>query len=317
MQRYRLLRNNRESGPYSQQDLIDLGLKAYDLIWMEGKSSSWKYPSEVESLKPFAPPATDDFYVLFHTPKLAHQDKAPASITTTSTTTTPKIASRRYVSVILPTSVPDFVASTPKPSSQSVIQAKEEHLTEIFKDDSKIAVPETIPYKSNFRYLIAAAFLVLLATGIYFGTAPENVPADHPDIADQLPGSMVSLTSTVSETGEKSNDPSDPPALRPNKLLEFAAVKRFVQVSPADYQVGFFGGIAGLHITVKNSGMSRLTNIVIAVDYIVSNKSIHHTEKITIPAIDPQKSITVAAPDSYEGIAIQTRVIGVNDLLAN
>ncbi|MBL7745663.1 MAG: hypothetical protein JNN00_19485 [Chitinophagaceae bacterium] len=55
MANYLLLRNNKESGPYSLDDLMQMGLKAYDLVWVQGKSAAWRYPSEVEELKPFAP----------------------------------------------------------------------------------------------------------------------------------------------------------------------------------------------------------------------------------------------------------------------
>src|SRR3954452_8979749 len=55
MKPYRLLRNNKESGPYSAEELIQLGLKAYDLIWEDGKSASWRYSSEIAALKPYAP----------------------------------------------------------------------------------------------------------------------------------------------------------------------------------------------------------------------------------------------------------------------
>ena len=54
MPSYLLLRSNKKSGPYSLQDLVNFGLKAYDLVWVEGKSASWRYPSEVEELKPYA-----------------------------------------------------------------------------------------------------------------------------------------------------------------------------------------------------------------------------------------------------------------------
>ena len=32
-----------------------MGLKPFDLIWVEGKSFSWSYPSEVDELKSIAP----------------------------------------------------------------------------------------------------------------------------------------------------------------------------------------------------------------------------------------------------------------------
>ncbi|MCO5241985.1 MAG: hypothetical protein M9904_18245 [Chitinophagaceae bacterium] len=56
MKEYLLLRNNAESGPYSIDELKEMGLKAYDLIWIENKSFSWKYPSEINELALFAPP---------------------------------------------------------------------------------------------------------------------------------------------------------------------------------------------------------------------------------------------------------------------
>jgi len=55
MSTYLLLRDNKESGPYSFEELRSKGLKAYDLVWIEGRSAAWRYPSEVEELKSFAP----------------------------------------------------------------------------------------------------------------------------------------------------------------------------------------------------------------------------------------------------------------------
>ncbi|MEO8116233.1 MAG: hypothetical protein ABI653_01215 [Bacteroidota bacterium] len=55
MQEYQLLRDNKESGPFTASALIEKGLKPYDLIWAKGKTASWQYPSEVNELKAFAP----------------------------------------------------------------------------------------------------------------------------------------------------------------------------------------------------------------------------------------------------------------------
>ena len=55
MNKYLLLRDNKQSGPYSVEELAAHGLKAYDLVWLEGKSAAWRYPSEIQELKPFAP----------------------------------------------------------------------------------------------------------------------------------------------------------------------------------------------------------------------------------------------------------------------
>lgn len=76
---YRLLRNNKESGPYSALDLEKMGLKAYDLLWAEGRSAAWHYPSEIEELKSFAPVIEEQPYDRFYK-KPAKEQKKPELI---------------------------------------------------------------------------------------------------------------------------------------------------------------------------------------------------------------------------------------------
>ena len=66
MASYLLLRNNKHSGPYTLEALIQLGLKPYDLVWVEGKSAAWRYPSEVEDLKFYAPVVEEQPYDRFY-----------------------------------------------------------------------------------------------------------------------------------------------------------------------------------------------------------------------------------------------------------
>ena len=66
MPSYRLLRNNKESGPYSLNDLVAFGLKPYDLVWVDGRSAAWRYPSEIGELKDFAPVVEEQPYDRFY-----------------------------------------------------------------------------------------------------------------------------------------------------------------------------------------------------------------------------------------------------------
>src|SRR6266550_4063603 len=66
MPSYLLLRNNKQSGPLSQEQLLQLGLKPYDLVWIEGKSAAWRYPSEVPELKDYAPVVEEQPYDRFY-----------------------------------------------------------------------------------------------------------------------------------------------------------------------------------------------------------------------------------------------------------
>jgi len=66
MASYLLLRDNKESGPFTMDDLLSFGLKPYDLVWVQGKSAAWRYPSEVEELKPFAPAVEEQPFDRFY-----------------------------------------------------------------------------------------------------------------------------------------------------------------------------------------------------------------------------------------------------------
>ena len=66
MDNYLLLRSNKQSGPYTLQQLVSFGLKPYDLVWVEGKSAAWRYPSEVDGLKTFAPATEEQPYDRFY-----------------------------------------------------------------------------------------------------------------------------------------------------------------------------------------------------------------------------------------------------------
>ncbi|OYW19788.1 MAG: hypothetical protein B7Z54_02920 [Sphingobacteriales bacterium 12-47-4] len=75
MSTYRMLRSNREIGPYSLDEIISLGLKPYDLIWVDGKSAAWRYPSEIAELKPYAPVVEEQPYDRFFKRPTASQSQ--------------------------------------------------------------------------------------------------------------------------------------------------------------------------------------------------------------------------------------------------
>jgi hypothetical protein len=93
---YLLLRDNKQSGPYSLEDLKTKGLKAYDLVWVDGRSAAWRYPSEIAELSAFAPAVEEQPFDRFYKkpaavagpasgPVVASQPAAAASSGTTFT----------------------------------------------------------------------------------------------------------------------------------------------------------------------------------------------------------------------------------------
>jgi hypothetical protein len=51
MMTYILLRNNKENGPLSLDQIRNMGLRANDLVWVEGQSVCWLNPGEIKELK--------------------------------------------------------------------------------------------------------------------------------------------------------------------------------------------------------------------------------------------------------------------------
>lgn len=76
MNKYLLLRDNKQTGPYSAQELATKGLKPYDLVWLEGKSAAWRYPSEMEELQAFAPAIEEQPYDRFYKRSSTAQEHA-------------------------------------------------------------------------------------------------------------------------------------------------------------------------------------------------------------------------------------------------
>jgi hypothetical protein len=66
MNTYLLLRDNKKSGPFTADELRTMGLKPYDLVWLEGKSAAWRYPGEIDELKSFAPVVEEQPYDRFY-----------------------------------------------------------------------------------------------------------------------------------------------------------------------------------------------------------------------------------------------------------
>jgi hypothetical protein len=109
---YLLLRDNKQSGPYSVDDLKAKGLKAYDLVWVEGRSAAWRYPSEIDELSSFAPAVEEQpFDRFFKKPAAAAQASAQqtvaqpegkTAVTVSQPATSSNPATRRTIYVTMP-----------------------------------------------------------------------------------------------------------------------------------------------------------------------------------------------------------------------
>ena len=170
MKTYLLLRDNKQTGPYTAEQLAAKGLKPYDLVWQEGRSAAWRYPSELDELKPFAPVVEEQPYDRFYKkPGLeeessvaaqtatAHQPVAAASNTTNSIPESQPVskqteqATGKHIYVTMPASKTQTNVSTP-------VAKKEETAQPVAQQNSQTATATA--NKSAEKKTAAASYIV-------------------------------------------------------------------------------------------------------------------------------------------------------------
>jgi hypothetical protein len=204
---YLLLRDNKQLGPLTLDQLLEKGIKAYDLVWVEGKSAAWRYPSELEELKAFAPVVEEQPFDRFYKrPAAENKSMTPVKKEPVVQQNEPKPAlvespyantSRgdKKVYVTLPATRP-AAASVPLIKKTPVEESKPVHTAEqLYTQEKSIKqpVPRTeflqpveeeknqfveknqqrnlsISHKKIFKpVLVAAGIILILATGIFIG----------------------------------------------------------------------------------------------------------------------------------------------------
>ncbi len=219
MASYLLLRDNKETGPYSLNELLDLGLKAYDLVWVQGKSAAWRYPGEVEELKAFAPPAEEQPFDRFYK-KNTEEKKQPVSSEKNET-----MAFKKAVFVTMPSPKKEVAEAETATShsgnsyqrvktitvtenpvaaemkfAQPLDEIKEMYVKTLQQRKQKIA-RKNLFFKNLKR---ASVFIYVLALGVLIGftlkskTSKNNI-ADHSLISTQSSPAEMSSSATTSE----------------------------------------------------------------------------------------------------------------------
>jgi len=214
---YLLLRNNKQSGPYSLEELKSMGLKAYDLVWLEGKSAAWRYPCEIEELKSFAPAVDEQPFDRFFrrpapdtTATTTASSASPIPVTIQPSESFKPSSGKRIIYVTMPATtaqrppVREMTASreTTPPVHQPVPPVRES-APRIIEDysaqtiEDRAIIEELFPQKKRsprvMRLLaIAICILALLAAGIFIGLNLNKDTLGLPSrVAAKLPPSAA------------------------------------------------------------------------------------------------------------------------------
>jgi hypothetical protein len=423
MATYLLLRDNKQNGPYTFDEIKAKGLKAYDLVWVEGKSAAWRYPGEVEELKPFSPAVVEQPYDrFFKTPsqenKPAEQIKQPQVSEKEIINPTYQQASlqvgKRNIYVTLPSAKNNFVNKeiftekepvkkepvvaeantrdyTRPIASQTALVAEEELYTQpvqqsIKKNNEKIIAAKKITLPAGFKniFLLSVVVIALISGGIFIGLSinknsssllaknnntvteqqpgnnqtnaipvsvpvtdqkqtevvtdntkniqPENVPAEKKS-AGIVDKKKINASKEKTETAQNvvpagtSNDDTNKNAsiipvthreathrtdAAPDKDALKNTLVNMVSISANKYNVGTFGGISDLQLTVSNHSVHQLDLVIVEVQYLQANKKVFKTENIYFHNINAGEAMMLEAPKSPRGVKIQSKITVIN-----
>jgi hypothetical protein len=232
---YSLLRNNKQSGPYSLEELLQMTLKPFDLIWVNGTSSGWSYPTEIEALKiyvsdtskpidkkqinnpdlPDADPASFGTHNIIppkksfpSNPRANHiyvsfpNGKEPISENTTATEfssdeESPEAKLERKAQQ-LRNKIQAFAENKNAPKNNEEPDTKYSRSLDDIKEEYSLWLHQQRKKKKTFlaKYLVPAVAIVILSTGIYFSI---------PLFSDSKANVVFSAQNTDTSTRESEN----------------------------------------------------------------------------------------------------------------
>jgi hypothetical protein len=294
MKRYLLLRENQETGPHSREELKEMGLVSYDLIWEEGKSLRWMYPSEIEALS--------DLPVS----RAARKGTIKASFKKQEEVLEEAFVQEEPVAVSVSATDP-----------YSFTQEKETYISTF--QDRKFSFQTSL---SKTRGLwIIGLLAILLSSAVIMKNIVDSVdenPYQEPEARveaisysdDYAPVTQMDpayQNAIVTEVVAVDTTASKPVAKKPSEK----SIKKQVSLKGSDYKQGVLGGISDLRLTVKNSSEYKIDRVMVQVKYLKPNGQAVKTEHYDVTSIPAGGSKVLEVPDSKRGVKVTYKLVSV------
>lgn len=172
MSTYLLLRNNKESGPFTVDEIKRMSLKAYDLVWVEGKSAAWRYPGEIAEFTGFAPQVPEQPYDRFYKKPVPTSNTAEIKTKITESTDGRRPDTNRdSVYINMPASDKKSNGLIPGFPIQQPIEL---NWDEPMRFSENMTNPPSNPQKTSGRGLLIASVILLFGAGMCTGFFISN-----------------------------------------------------------------------------------------------------------------------------------------------
>jgi hypothetical protein len=296
MKRYMLLRKNRESGPYTLEELMIQRLRPNDLLWEEGESTSWKFPLEMEELRSIVDTSTPE------------EENAPSESGGRSA------EAPREWSVV-------YYGPSSLPAGHD-LQEKQAAIARQFRESQRRPQPKRGLWKREITEVKELFTLAFVFIGVVLGSVIMKKVIDNLDRTTYA-GTQSEFTFSRPQLPEVS-DPSIQNAL----TMEFIPAKdtttnevpsekqgdirKLVRVNDSGYKVGLLGGIRDLELNVYNGSEETVEEVVVEVQFLRANGEVTDVRQFTAEQISPFRSRVITIPPSDRGVKVNYKIINVS-----
>lgn len=306
MRCYLLLRRNVETGPFTLEELTAQKPKPADLIWVEGQSAAWKHSAEIAALEPFT---TTDLPAM--------ENPQPNQVVHTF----------KGIFVALPPHSKSKMVAETDPEKQEPVERETRFSqpTETLRENHTLAKEHTpFRFRKTFSKPHSALWIGCVFAGLLFSAVlikdimdtydangtiltPAAVPANDLANLENAPEETLyqnALTTEVVPVDTATNKPVKRAPVKVN-------LKRLVRLEANDYQVGLFGGIKNLRMLVVNKSAYILDKVKFELQYLKPNGDVLKTELLTVKAVLPKSSKSVAVPANSRGMKVAYHITGI------
>ena len=313
MKCYLLLRDNVETGPYNLAEISTRQLRPTDLIWVEGKGHSWRFPTEIAELAHL----------------VQHQQPAPG------------VKGKADVSGESPESKNVFVALPQQPLANTAPEPVDE--TEAAELETSFVQPleelkakyEAFQQQRRFRFsrkskaksivwmaalftgLLGGAFLVKKMVDSAANKESNNITAAALPAKAYPNGNPNETDAAYSNALTTEMVPVDTTAEKPKEVKKKPALKKLVTLSASEFKKGVFGGINDLELKIRNKSDHVLDKVAIEVTYLKPNGDVIKKENYTMKAVAPKSTKNLVIPPSKRGVDVKYRITNIKSHDAN
>lgn len=348
MRSYILLRNNRESGPYSLRELKTIGINSTDLIWVEGESTAWNHPADFDELKPLV--ATGILIPLQESPAPAREIQEIASSYTATSFTQNNSANAPDdidYSQFLEDKNEDFHWAPTK--KRKILQDATsgffglgvlligvmmcafvvQKLVDHFEFEPYVASAqaieisrESLPVSTSANAAKSVAQLNTVSSTQSVTPTEEILPVATSAVSKPIevkkkevldtPKAAPAIANAAMVSSESPEQNEEPVPKEEKKEAPAEKKAPTLAVSANDYKVGMFGGISNLELTINNPSAVAVNRATIEVEFLKPNGSVVKSEVLSVENISAGGTKKVQVPSSGRGVKINYRVVNVD-----